>query len=226
MPMLWIDAINFDEAGLVPVVAQDATTGELLMLAYADRDALEATLRSGYAHYWSRSRQSLWKKGETSGNSQELVELRVDCDGDAVLYRVRQSGPACHTGETTCFYRSIEDGALVPSTRRAHVLARIEAVVEDRSRNPLDGAYTTYLFEQGVDKILKKVGEEATEVVVAAKNESAEELASEVADLFFHLLVLLRARDVPLSAIWSVMEDRFGRPPRPRGPPVPTHDPG
>ena len=217
--MSWLDDIQFTAEGLVPVIAQEASTGEVLMLAFADRLALETSLRTGRAHYWSRSRNSLWQKGETSGHIQEIVEIRLDCDGDSVLYRVRQNGPACHTLEATCFHRVVQDGGLEVSHVSAHVLGRVDDVVRDRQANPKAGAYTTYLFEQGLDKILKKIGEESTEVVIAAKNGSSEELAAETSDLLFHLLVLLRVRNLPLKSVWKEMEDRFGRPPRPRAKP-------
>jgi phosphoribosyl-AMP cyclohydrolase / phosphoribosyl-ATP pyrophosphohydrolase len=215
--MPWLETIKFDANGLVPVVAQDVTTGEVLMLAYADRTALEQTALTRTAHYWSRSRKALWKKGESSGNVQILEEIRVDCDGDSILYRVRQTGPACHTGNPSCFFRLLGDSGFVEASPAGNVLTRIDAVVADRMANPVEGSYTTYLFEQGLDKILKKVGEEATEVVIASKNDDADELASETADLLFHLIVLLRERALPLTRIWAVMEERFGRAPRERG---------
>jgi phosphoribosyl-AMP cyclohydrolase / phosphoribosyl-ATP pyrophosphohydrolase len=220
--MSWLDAVRFDERGLVPVVAQEATTGTLLMLAYADRQALERTLASGRAHYWSRSRGALWEKGASSGNVQTVREIRLDCDGDAVLYRVDQTGPACHTGERSCFHRAVADEALAPAGEPAQILARVDALLERRQRERPEGSYTTYLFEQGADKTLKKVGEEATEVVIAAKNGDAAGLAAETADLLFHLLVLLRQQGVPLTEIWEELERRFGQAPRlPR--PTPSH---
>lgn len=214
--MDWLDELRFDSAGLVPVVAQDALTGEVLMLAYANREALARTLETGRGHYYSRSRQALWQKGETSGHLQEVAELRVDCDGDSVLYRVRQTGPACHTLERSCFHRAVEDGALARAGTGGHILSRIEEIVRERSASRPEGSYTTYLFENGVDKILKKVGEEATEVVIAAKNAAPGELKAEVADLLFHLLVLLRERALPADEVWSELEGRFGRAPRER----------
>jgi phosphoribosyl-ATP pyrophosphohydrolase/phosphoribosyl-AMP cyclohydrolase len=212
--MGWIEELKFDAAGLVPVVAQDARTGTVLMLAYADRDALERTVESGRAHFWSRSRKELWEKGATSGNVQNVVEVRVDCDGDAILYRVEQTGPACHTGETSCFHRLVEDESLVATGEPAHILARVESIVRERDLTRTEGSYTSYLFESGLDKILKKIGEEATEVVIAAKNEDRAALSGEAADLLFHLMVLLRQRGAPLSGIWEELEGRFGRAPR------------
>jgi phosphoribosyl-AMP cyclohydrolase / phosphoribosyl-ATP pyrophosphohydrolase len=209
--MKWLDEISFDAAGLVPVVAQDVATGEVLMLAYADRDALQRTLATGYAHYFSRSRGKLWKKGETSGHLQRIAEVRTDCDADAVLYRVRQTGPACHTLQRSCFFRAVEDGELAPGGSAAHVLAALEETIRERHSELPEGSYTTYLFQQGLDKILKKVGEESTEVVIAAKNAAHDELRSETADLLFHLLVLLRAQGVELDSVWDELESRFGR---------------
>jgi phosphoribosyl-ATP pyrophosphohydrolase/phosphoribosyl-AMP cyclohydrolase len=216
--MSWLDELKFDAGGLVPVVAQDVSSGDVLMVAYANRSALEQTSRSGRAHYWSRSRAEIWRKGDTSGHIQEVVEIRLDCDADSVLYRVRQTGPACHTGEASCFFRRIENGSLEPAPPAGHILARIDAIVANRAEERPEGSYTTYLFEEGVDKILKKVGEEATEVVIAAKNEAAAELRAEVADLLFHLIVLLRVSDLPLADVWSELEGRFGASSRVPGP--------
>jgi phosphoribosyl-ATP pyrophosphohydrolase/phosphoribosyl-AMP cyclohydrolase len=210
----WIDQLKFDERGLVAVVAQEAATGEVLMLAWADREALERTLATGRAHYWSRSRGALWQKGESSGHVQEVREVRVDCDGDAVLYRVAQSGPACHTGQGSCFHRRVEEGGLAPAAGAGDVLSRIEEIVRAREAGRPEGSYTTYLFDKGVDKILKKLGEESAETIVAAKNPGTDELRSESADLLFHLLVLLRARGVPLASVYAELEGRFGAPPR------------
>jgi phosphoribosyl-AMP cyclohydrolase / phosphoribosyl-ATP pyrophosphohydrolase len=212
--MSWLDEVNFDSSGLIPVVAQDARTGELLMLAWANREALELTIDTGAAHYWSRSRGSMWKKGETSGHLQDVTEVRIDCDGDAVLYRVHQTGPACHTLERSCFHRRVDGGELVQDIGPGHILARMADVVAERARTMPAESYTTYLFEQGLDKILKKLGEESTETVIAAKNGDNEELRSEAADLLFHLVVLLEERKLPLEDVWSELEKRFGQTPR------------
>jgi phosphoribosyl-ATP pyrophosphohydrolase/phosphoribosyl-AMP cyclohydrolase len=212
--MSWLEQIRFDDRGLVPVVAQDARTGEVLMLAWANADALRLTRETGRAHYWSRSRGELWMKGETSGNAQEVDEVRVDCDADAVLYRVRQTGPACHTGERSCFFRAVDGNELREGDDARPVLARIEEIVAARDAERPEGSYTTYLFEQGIDKILKKVGEEATETIIAAKNGDIGELRSESADLLYHLLVLWRAKGLPLDDLWSELDRRFGRKPR------------
>lgn len=217
--MPWLDELKFDADGILPVVAQEATTGEVLMVAYANREALERTAASGRAHYWSRSRGEIWRKGDTSGHIQEVREIRVDCDGDAVVYRVRQEGPACHTMQPTCFFRHVEGEGLQPASPGAHILDRIQRIVQERADERPPGSYTTYLLEKGLDKVLKKVGEEATEVVIAAKNDSRDELRAEASDLLFHLIVLLHVRGVPLAEIWNELESRFGaasRVPRPR----------
>lgn len=210
-PPLWLDTLTFDAAGLVPVVAQDATTGDLLMVAWADRPALERTHQTGEAHYFSRSRQAMWRKGETSGHTQRIREIRVDCDADVVLYRVDQSGPACHTGTPTCFARAIsrEDGSVgAGDDPGGHLLTRLARIIADRHRDMPSGSYTTSLFERGMPKISQKVGEEAIETVVAAHAESDERLASEAADLLFHLLVLLEARGVPFRAVLAELASR------------------
>lgn len=220
--MTWIDQLVFDESGLIPVVAQSVDTGEVLMLAFANREALLLTLETGRAHYWSRSRKSLWQKGETSGHSQSVAEIRVDCDGDSILYRVHQKGPACHTEERTCFHTRVEDGEIGAAPETGDIFSRVAEIVAARERERPAGSYTTYLFEKGLDKILKKVGEEATEVVIAAKNPAVGELRAEVADLIYHLLVLLCERGIALEDVRAELEGRFGMPPRPQRPPQPT----
>ncbi|HEU0015202.1 MAG TPA: bifunctional phosphoribosyl-AMP cyclohydrolase/phosphoribosyl-ATP diphosphatase HisIE [Longimicrobium sp.] len=215
--MSWIDRLTFDARGLLPVVAQDARTGEVLMLAWANAQALRLTLETGRAHYWSRSRGELWAKGQTSGNTQEIVDVRVDCDADAVLYRVRQSGPACHTGERSCFHRLADgsDGSWGDAPDPRPMLARLEDIIAARDAERPEGSYTAYLFAQGIDKILKKVGEEATETVIAAKNGDNAELRAEAADLLFHLMVLWRARGLDAAEVWDELDRRFGQAPRP-----------
>ena len=212
--MSWIDQVKFDDRGLVPVVAQDARTGEVLMLAWANADALARTRETGRATYWSRSRGELWTKGETSGNAQSVDEVRLDCDGDAVLYRVCQAGPACHTGERSCFYRAIDGDDLREGDDPRPVLARIEEIVAARDAERPEGSYTTYLFGEGIDKILKKVGEEATETIIAAKNEGTDSLRAESADLIYHLMVLWRARGLSLDDVFAELDARFGKVPR------------
>lgn len=250
--------VRYDAAtGLVPVVAQDAETGDVLMLAYADREALKRTLATGYAWYYSRSRQAYWRKGATSGNVQRVVEVRLDCDCDAVLYRVKPEGPACHTGEQVCFHRRLvpdgsgedhgleasaavggnagpaggpgaaaeeaADGNRTPSNKRPAVaaadpwdassLARLWGVIDSRYRERPDGSYTTYLFTQGAERIGKKIGEEAVEVALsglkAERDASARaEVASESADLLYHLLVLWRHVGIDPAEVWRTLEKR------------------
>jgi phosphoribosyl-ATP pyrophosphohydrolase/phosphoribosyl-AMP cyclohydrolase len=207
----WWSAVRFGADGLVPVVAQERRSGDVLMLAYADRDALARTLATGEAHYYSRSRQAPWRKGETSGHIQRVVEVRLDCDGDAVLYRVDQTGPACHTGERTCFGAVLEATGPNPEPGAdpgGHLLSRLAATIARRAGERPEGSYTVQLLDRGVAKIAQKVGEEAVETVVAATAEDDARLAAESADLLYHLLVLLHARGVPLERVWDELERR------------------
>ena len=197
--------IRYDEKGLVPVVAQDARTDEVLMLAYASREAVEKTLSSGEAHYYSRSREEIWRKGETSGNNQEVVEVRLDCDGDALLYRVEPAGPACHTGERSCFFTSLADsGGEISDLGRT--LTRLAGTIAGRRREMPEGSYTAKLLDRGTGYTAQKVGEEAVEVVVAALE--GEKLAEESADLLYHLLVLLEGRGVGVEEVARVLDER------------------
>jgi phosphoribosyl-ATP pyrophosphohydrolase/phosphoribosyl-AMP cyclohydrolase len=205
-----LDSVRFDTAGLVPVVAQDARTGDVLMLAWANREAIAATLASGDATYFSRSRQALWKKGESSGNRQRVIEVRLDCDADTLLYRVEQEGPACHTGRPTCFFRRLTPEAQLEEgdDRGGHLLTRLARMIADRDRDRPSGSYTTTLFERGLPKIAQKVGEEGVETVIAALAEPDDRVAGEAADLLFHLLVLLQARGVGLDAVLDELSRR------------------
>jgi phosphoribosyl-ATP pyrophosphohydrolase/phosphoribosyl-AMP cyclohydrolase len=191
-------------------VAQDRRSGNVLMLAWANREALALTLSSGQAHYYSRSRQALWRKGETSGHEQRVTEIRLDCDGDTILYRVDQVGPACHTGQPTCFSTAIRpDGTTVPAVDPGgHLLTRLAATIAARATERPADSYTVKLLDRGVPKVSQKVGEEAVEVVIAANAEEAGRLASESADLLYHLLVLLRARGVELDDVLRALEAR------------------
>jgi phosphoribosyl-AMP cyclohydrolase / phosphoribosyl-ATP pyrophosphohydrolase len=189
--------------GLLPVVIQDAETGAVLTLAHANREALARTLAERTTWLYSRSRAQLWRKGETSGHTQAVVSVAYDCDGDALLYRVRPSGAACHTGATSCFFRELEPvGDALPNERPfADAVAHLAATISARRAAPDEASYTTKLLRGGVDRIGKKIGEEATEVVIAAKNDDASELVWEVADLLYHTLVLLEARGVALDDV-------------------------
>jgi phosphoribosyl-ATP pyrophosphohydrolase/phosphoribosyl-AMP cyclohydrolase len=209
-----LSAVKFGADGLVPVVTQESLSGDVLMVAYANREALERTLSTGLAHYFSRSRGRLWQKGETSNHVQRITEVRLDCDGDTLLYRVEQTGPACHTGARTCFSTAIgrtggqADGGMPGEDPGGHVLSRLARTIADRALTKPSSSYTAQLLASGVGKISQKVGEEAVEVVVAANSEDTERLASEAADLLYHLLVLLQARGVPLDVVWRELESR------------------
>ncbi len=180
------------------------------MLAYANREALERTFSTGDAYYYSRSRKALWRKGQSSGHQQKVTELRLDCDGDTVLYRVEQSGPACHTGGATCFNTVVMPNGQTSTQpdSEAGRLPRLSATIAQRAKERPASSYTVSLLDQGTGTISQKVAEEAIEVVVAANTEGADRLASEAADLFYHLLVLLHARGVPLDAVWKELEAR------------------
>lgn len=192
--------VAWDAAGLVPVVVQDRKSGDVLMLAYANAEALARTAETGLAHFWSRSRRALWRKGETSGNGLRVREVRTDCDRDSLLLVVDPEGPACHTGSRTCFG---EDGPTA-----AGVLDELQRVIVQREGAAPDSSYTARLFAKGPDHVLKKIGEEATEVVLAAKGETDERLASEAADLVYHLLVALRQRGVGVEQVLETLKSR------------------
>ena len=194
-----ISMIKFDDKGLVPAVVQEEN-GQVLMLAYMNAESLQKTIETGYTWFYSRSRKRLWNKGEESGNKQKVREISYDCDGDTLLIKVHQTGVACHTGTYTCFSgrKLVEEKekslALVepkPETSLATVLNDLYNVIQERQLNPVEGSYTNYLFEKGQDKILKKVGEEAVETVIASKNNKSEEVLYEMGDLWYHCLVLL-----------------------------------
>jgi len=186
--------LKFDERGLIPAIVQDARSREVLTLAYMNRESLERTIESQQTWFWSRSRNELWHKGETSGNTQKVVDLVLDCDGDAIVVLVRPAGPACHTGARSCFDLQCADNL-------GDLLAQLFMLIESRERDRPEGSYTTYLFDKGIDKILKKVGEESAETIIAAKNDDTQPLVAEVSDLIYHLVVLLVARGVSLDQI-------------------------
>ena len=198
-------AIRFDEDGLVPCVAQDWRSGEVLTLAYMSAESLELTRRSGEVHFWSRSREEIWRKGETSGNVLRLKQLRYDCDADAVVALVEPTGPACHTGERSCFFRDLAGGAPEPAAHEA--LAVLERTLAERARERPEGSYTAELLAEPA-RIGAKVREEADEAARAAESESDERLAEEAADLLYHLAVLLRSRDVPVGRVLEVLNGR------------------
>lgn len=245
-----IHNLKFDEQGLIPAVVQDAATNEVLMLAYMNAESLARTLQTGETWFWSRSRGELWHKGATSGHTQQVVDVRLDCDGDTLLVKVHPHGPACHTGEQTCFFRSAQEQAEaqalpevpqgngaqetkpnaakvmpvenqvsvvgVPAMELGILLQDLFTLIQERREQRPPNSYTTYLFNSGLDKILKKVGEEAAETIIAAKNEGKKELSAEITDLLYHLLVLMSERDLSLRDIMGELAKRAGRPADPK----------
>ncbi|PYS89639.1 MAG: bifunctional phosphoribosyl-AMP cyclohydrolase/phosphoribosyl-ATP pyrophosphatase [Acidobacteria bacterium] len=222
-----LSEIKFDERGLAPTVVQDARTGEVLMLAYMNAESLQRTLAEGETWFWSRSRAELWHKGATSGHTQRVASVRADCDADALLVSVEPRGPACHTGARTCFHQELDAElgraqAGEPNTYaetsepRAPELGlqlrQLYALIERRRQERPEGSYTTYLFNQGLDKILKKLGEETAETIIAAKNGDAGALVAEASDLLYHLLVLCVERGVTLEEISAELVQRSGQP--------------
>ncbi len=201
--------ITFDEKGLVPAVVQDVKSRKVLMLAYMNRESIQKTLEEGVVYYYSRSRQTLWKKGETSGNIQYLKGLYLDCDKDSLLVLVEQVGAACHTGSFSCFFNpifEIESRGAYPNLGADNLgthnaFEELYKVVADRKSNPKEGSYTAYLLKEGLDKILKKIGEEASEVIIAAKGGDKEEIVHEISDLVYHLLVLMVSQNVTIGHI-------------------------
>jgi phosphoribosyl-ATP pyrophosphohydrolase/phosphoribosyl-AMP cyclohydrolase len=205
-----LGSVKFDGAGLVPVVAQDAATGEVLTLAYANAEALGKTVETAEAHYWSRSRGELWRKGATSGNTQRVVEVKLDCDGDALLYRVEPRGPACHTGERSCFATTLhgDDAEREARADLGRTLDRLAGTISERRREMPEGSYTAKLLGRGTGYAAQKVGEEAVEVVISALQD--DRLAEETADLLYHLLVLLEERGVSPDEVAGVLDARHG----------------
>ncbi|GIP40273.1 histidine biosynthesis bifunctional protein HisIE [Paenibacillus sp. J31TS4] len=211
------EIIRWDGSGLVPAIVQDAASKDVLMMAYMNREAFRLTVESGEAWFWSRSRAELWHKGATSGNVLRVVSLQYDCDADTLLLKVHPAGPACHTGKASCFFGEVAlpgrdstqaQAASGVGEDRFAILSQLESVVAQRDMERPEGAYTTYLFEKGLDKILKKIGEEATEVIIGAKNNDSAELRCEASDLIFHLMVLLRQQKVPLDDVLRELERR------------------
>jgi phosphoribosyl-ATP pyrophosphohydrolase/phosphoribosyl-AMP cyclohydrolase len=209
-----IEDVSFDAAGLIPVVVQDARTRQVLTLAYMNAESLAKTIESNETWFWSRSRSRLWHKGETSGNTQRVVDVRLDCDLDALTVLVVPSGPACHTGAESCFHNEIQSGravdtdSVVDPGALGDVLQNLYALIESRKRERPEGSYTTYLFDQGLDKILKKVGEESAETIIAAKNDDRDALVKESSDLLYHLVVLLVERGLSLGEVRDELVSR------------------
>jgi len=209
-----LDSLNYDSQGLVAVVAQDAETGEVRMLAYADETAIERTLSTGFAHFYSRSRQALWKKGESSGNTLQVRDVWVDCDGDTLIYMVDPAGPSCHTGAQTCFFRRLDpNGALLDASgdTAAPTLLRLERTLQERRASDAGKSYTKSLLDAGPTKVDAKLREEAAELGQALIGESDDRVASEAGDVLYHLLVGLVLRQVPLRALFTELSNRFAQ---------------
>ena len=201
---MMLDQLKFDEKGLIPAVVQDFYTKEVLTVAYMNRESLDITLREGKTCFWSRSRGELWRKGETSGNYQRVVSIKTDCDADALVVEVIKDGPACHTGAESCFFQSIFEDETVA---RFSLEALYDLLVGRNEQRP-EGSYTTYLFEKGKEKILKKVGEECTEVIIGAMKDSREETIYEISDLCYHVLVLMVSCGITIADIRAELASR------------------
>jgi phosphoribosyl-ATP pyrophosphohydrolase/phosphoribosyl-AMP cyclohydrolase len=215
-------SIRWDSQGLIPVIVQDAASKDVLTLAYMNAESLKLTIESGETWFWSRSRNELWHKGATSGHTQKVKSLAYDCDADTLLIKVIPNGPACHTGKQGCFFNEVQvqtnevnssslNGAPLVSTDRFAILSTLETTIAQRDAERPEGAYTTYLFEKGIDKILKKVGEETAEVIIAAKNHDQQELRYEASDLIFHLMVLLREEKLSLDEVMLELDQRHNK---------------
>ncbi|RUL47406.1 bifunctional phosphoribosyl-AMP cyclohydrolase/phosphoribosyl-ATP diphosphatase HisIE [Lysinibacillus antri] len=200
-----IEGLKFDEKGLITAVVQDAQSKEVLTVAYMNEESLQKSIETGETWFYSRSRGELWHKGETSGNTQKIVSIKTDCDADALVVEVLPAGPACHNGTISCFTETVLENDSVGSVDIIPELARI---IRQREIDMPEGAYTTYLFEKGIDKICKKVGEEATEVVIGAKNRDVQEVKWEAADLIYHLLVLLQEQKIDVYEVLEVLKSR------------------
>src|SRR5699024_3048578 len=204
--MMKVDLPNltFNENGLIPAIVQDNTTGKVLMLAYMNNEALDKTVETKETWFFSRSRQELWNKGATSGNKQKLKDISYDCDQDALLIQVEPLGPACHTGESSCFHQNLYQ----EETQNREVIHQLVSNIKKRRQNPIDGSYTTYLFKEGIDKILKKIGEESSEVIIGDKNQDKQEVTWEISDLTYHTLVLMELSGVTIQDIKDELNKR------------------
>ncbi len=202
-----IDKLKFDNSGLIPVIIQDNVSDKVLMMAYMNRQSLEKTIETGFTWFYSRSRKKLWNKGETSGNTQQVKQISYDCDEDCLLIKVEQKGSACHTGKASCFHR-ILTGAEEKKTNIEQILNEVYQVIKDRQTNRPEGSYTSYLFNEGQDKILKKVGEEAAEIIISSKNNAPKEVIYESADFIYHLLVLFAYHNLTIDELTLELEKR------------------
>ena len=209
-----LSQLKFNDQGLIPAIIQDAATGRVLTLGYMNREAVQRSLTERQTWFWSRSRQQMWHKGETSGNTQQILRAESDCDDDALLVYVQKQGPACHTGKDSCFFNTLLGGDSQPDfgSRSGQqfmtTVERLVEVIKTRKAEMPEGSYTTYLFSKGLDKILKKIGEETAETIIAAKNQSKSELTLESADLLYHLLVLFVNQGLDVEAVLAELEKR------------------
>lgn len=201
-----IKQLTWQNDGLLPAIVQDYKTKQVLMLAYMNKQSLEKTIETGETWFFSRSRKELWHKGATSGNKQTVKQISYDCDGDALLIVVKPKGPACHTGKTSCFFNPV-----ISTTERnpEQILQQLTKRIQDRFDHPTENSYTTYLFNEGIDKILKKIGEEASEIIIAAKNDDQDELIWEIADFIYHTLVLMQVKNITMEQIHAELANRF-----------------
>jgi len=206
-----INDLKFNQEGLLPVIIQEYETGQILMFAYTNSEALNITLETGLTHFWSRSRKKIWNKGEESGNIQKVKQIYVDCDNDTLLITVEQIGVACHTGEQSCFYTKLDSTTELAPVFSDSAISKVFNVIEDRKKNPVNESYVNKLLNNGIDKILKKIGEEAGETIIAAKNESKEEFVYEITDLWFHSLVLLSKMGLSPEDINNELLRRIGK---------------
>jgi phosphoribosyl-ATP pyrophosphohydrolase/phosphoribosyl-AMP cyclohydrolase len=206
--MKQLEDLKWNEQGLIPAIVQEYSSREVLMLAYMNEESLQKTLETGETWFFSRSRQALWHKGETSGHIQKVKNIRYDCDADTLLVEVLQTGAACHTGQPTCFYQTLQSN-LAPDELNPNMIPDLVHIIKDRRQHPKEGSYTNYLFDKGIDKMLKKVGEESAEVIIAAKNPDKGELIYEISDLVYHTLVLMEQRDVTVAEIKKELTRRF-----------------
>jgi len=205
--------LKYDAKGLIPAVVQDDATGRLLMVAWMNRETLQMTRDTGYTHFYSRSRGKIWKKGEESGNVQKVKSIHYDCDNDTLLIKVEPAGPACHTGEESCFFRELSDGDELAKTGQPqadeNILSRIYQVIQQRRREKPEGSYVAKLFEKGETQILKKIGEESAEFVIGCKNADRAEIVYEAADLWFHSLLAMAWHDIPPEEVLTELKKRF-----------------
>ncbi len=205
--------LKFDEKGLIPAIVQDHNTGQVLTLAYMNKESLEITIKEGMTCFWSRSRNELWRKGAASGNCQKVVSIKADCDKDALVIEVIKNGPACHTGKESCFFNEIFDEGRSKTDRESYLENEFSwqdlyKIISQRRKNPREGSYTSYLFEMGMEKILKKIGEESTEVIIAAGKKDKEETVYEIADLAYHVMVMMSEMGIEPKEITAELAER------------------